>query len=77
MLTFLSRFVKLKLAQDSNEGRVQWILSEGRAQQSWIGWRDKLPSLADEIPLSGRGELHLQDFTAPLFITWLCQVGHH
>ncbi len=32
---------------------------------------------ADEIPLSGRRELHLQDFTAPLFITWPCQVGHH
>lgn len=28
-----------------------------------------LPSPADEIPLSGGREVHLQDFTAPLFIT--------
>ena len=52
-------------------------LLKAEQEQSWIGWRGRLPSPADEIPLSGGRELHLQDFTAPLFITWLCQVGHH
>lgn len=30
-----------------------------------------------EIPLSSGRELHLQDFTAPLFITRACHLGHH
>lgn len=37
--------------------------------QGWDLLGGGLPSLADEIPLSGGREVHLQDFTAPLFIT--------
>lgn len=36
-----SRFVRLKFGHDSSDGWMQWILSEGSAKQSRIGWRGR------------------------------------
>lgn len=63
---------KTELKGECTESSVKTV--QGKAG---LAGRAGSPSPADEIPLSGRRELHLQDFTAPLFITWLCQVGHH
>lgn len=54
---------------DMVESTVARVLSPQRERRAGICWGGGLPSLAEEIPLSGGREVHLQDFTAPLFIT--------
>lgn len=61
--------------QTSVSGRWVRVLTESAGLGSAVGGGGVV--VVDEIPLSGGRELHLQDFAAPLFITWLCQVGHH